>query len=78
MYPNDELYRVYSTNAPKIVSACAVLSILFTAYLFFVFDCLVRKEFRAKKDLLEAKRQFMRFVSHEGQSFLTEMFSILF
>ena len=62
------LFQVYSTKNPNIISAGAVLCIAVTAIMFFVFDCLVRKEFQAKKDLLQARRQFMRFVCHEGES----------
>jgi signal transduction histidine kinase/CheY-like chemotaxis protein len=32
---------------------------------FFLYDFFVRNEFRAKTNLLAAKRQFVRFVSHE-------------
>ena len=33
--------------------------------LFFLYDRCVRKEFDARKELFDAKRQFVRFVSHE-------------
>ena len=42
--------------------------ILFTSGAFFLYDAFVRRELLAKKDLLEAKRQFMRFVCHEVRS----------
>jgi signal transduction histidine kinase len=38
---------------------------VFTSLLFFLYDYYVRQEFNAKKHLLEAKRKFVRFVSHE-------------
>lgn len=64
-YPNDKFIDSYTTNAPVVIAICAVLIIAFVSLLFFVYDRCVRKEFDAKKDLLEAKRQFVRFVSHE-------------
>ena len=65
LYPNDELYAVYSTNNARIAAAGAVLIIAFTSLLFFLYDFIVRREFNAKQELLQAKRRFMRYVSHE-------------
>jgi signal transduction histidine kinase/CheY-like chemotaxis protein len=65
LYPNDELYAVYSTNNPTVATIGAVCIILITSMVFFLYDFFVRREFHAKKELLRAKRQFMRFVSHE-------------
>lgn len=65
LYPSDQLYDVYSTHNPMTATIGAVFVIIFMSILFFVYDFLVRREFSAKKDLLAAKRSFMRFVSHE-------------
>lgn len=65
MYPSDELFEVYSTHNPFIATVGAVCCIIFTSLLFFLFDFFVRQEFSAKRNALEAKRQFVRFVSHE-------------
>ena len=49
LYPNDELYGVYTTGSPEAVAAGAVLTIVFTAVVFFVFDWYVygsRQAFR--------------------------------
>jgi len=64
-YPNKEFAAKYTSDAPLWSSLSAVFIIVFVALSFFVFDSCVRREFDAKKDLLEAKRQFVRFVSHE-------------
>ena len=45
-----------------VITACIVGVV---SILFFLYDFFVRREFHAKKELLESKRQFMRFVSHE-------------
>jgi signal transduction histidine kinase len=43
----------------------AVCIIVFTSLLFFLYDFFVRQEFNEKRSVLEAKRQFVRYVSHE-------------
>ncbi len=52
---------------PISIAVCigTVLVMLFTSLLFVSYDYYVRKEFNAKNQLLEAKRRFVRFVSHE-------------
>ena len=65
LYPSDEFFEIYHTSNPMIASIGAVCIIVFTSLLFFLYDFLVRKEFNEKKELLEAKRKFVRFVSHE-------------
>jgi len=52
---------------PLSVAVClgTVFVMLFTSLLFVAYDYYVRKEFNAKNQLLEAKRRFVRFVSHE-------------
>lgn len=52
-------------NLSIAVCLGTVLVMLFTSLLFVAYDYYVRKEFHAKKQLLEAKRRFVRFVSHE-------------
>jgi signal transduction histidine kinase/DNA-binding response OmpR family regulator len=64
-YPNDDFFRTYRTKNPSLAAIGAVGIILFTSALFFLYDYYVRREFRSKKDLFEAKRKFVRFVSHE-------------
>jgi len=48
-----------------LVLSVAVLTIAFTLVFFFLYDRLVRNEIRSKINLLDAKRNFVRFVSHE-------------
>ena len=65
-YPNDEFYEKYTTSNPIIAAIGTVAIILMTSVIFFLYDSFVRKEFNAKQNLFEAKRKFVRFVSHEG------------
>lgn len=64
-YPNDDFFRTYRTSNPSTAAIGAVGIILFTSVLFFLYDYFVRREFKSKKHLFEAKRKFVRFVSHE-------------
>ena len=59
LIPNDDFYAVYQTSNPGIATLAIVMSILLATIVFFVHDYLVRREFQAKKDLLDARRQFM-------------------
>jgi signal transduction histidine kinase len=65
LYPNDKLFDVYSTNNPAAATVGAVCIIIFTSLLFFMYDFFVRQEFHQKKAIVDAKRQFVRFISHE-------------
>jgi signal transduction histidine kinase len=65
LYPNEELFQVYSTPNPFVATIGAVCVIVFTSLLFFLYDFFVRQEFNEKRSVLEAKRSFIRFVSHE-------------
>ena len=48
-----------------LVLVVSIMTIAFTFLFFFLYDRLVRNEIRAKINLLDAKRNFVRFVSHE-------------
>jgi signal transduction histidine kinase len=65
LYPNEELFDVYSTQNPNVATAGTVCIIIFTSFLFILYDFFVRQEFHVKRSVLEAKRNFVRFVSHE-------------
>jgi signal transduction histidine kinase len=53
------------TLNPILASVGSVCIILLTSVFFFLYDSYVNKERLYARDLLEAKRRFMRFVSHE-------------
>lgn len=65
LYPTDTLYAVFSTANPTTAAVGSVLIIIFTSLLFFLYDFFVRKEFTTKDELLDSKRRFVRFISHE-------------
>lgn len=70
-YPNDKFYEEYTTSNPIIAAIGIVAIILMTSAIFCLYDSFVRKEFNAKQNLFEAKRMFVRFVSHEGKYYTT-------
>lgn len=65
IYPNNELYEAYGTENPFYATIIVVFAIAFTSVMFFLYDFFVRKDISQKTYLLDAKRQFVRFVSHE-------------
>jgi len=66
VYPTHEFFAIYTTNSATIATVGAVLIVMVTSLIFFLYDFLVRREFNANHRVLDAKRKFMRFVSHEG------------
>jgi hypothetical protein len=61
----DHFYREHHTSTPIFASvACACIIILISA-LFFAYDMLVKREAVENKLLLDSKRVFVKFVSHE-------------
>ena len=65
LYPTQAFFESYTTNNAIIGLIGAMAIILVISLLFFMYDSFVRQEFDANADLLEAKRRFVRFVSHE-------------
>ena len=65
LYATEEFVESYRTPNPAVAAFGAVMCIFLTALLFILYDFYVMKEFNARKELLEAKRKFVRFVSHE-------------
>jgi len=65
LYPTDDFVKSYSTTNPMNATITALSIIVFISILFLVYDYFVRREFLERHQLLEAKRRFIRFVSHE-------------
>lgn len=65
IYPNERLYESYSTHNPRNATIGAVFAVVMTSVLFILYDYYVHRDIKDKKNLLDAKRQFVRFVSHE-------------
>jgi len=69
LYPNEDFFEVYSTNNSFIATVGSVCIIICTSLLFLLYDFFVWKEFRNQRAIMEARRTFMRFVSHEVRRF---------
>lgn len=72
LYPPDSSWDDFMGDTDNtiyvvmaLVLSIAVLTIAFTLLFFFLYDRLVRDEIQGKIHLLDAKRNFVRFVSHE-------------
>jgi signal transduction histidine kinase len=65
VYPEEAFFEDNRTSNPTFAGIGAAVIVLATALLFFLYDHFVHREFGAKRQLLQAKRDFMRFVSHE-------------
>jgi len=65
MYPTDAWFDTYRTSNPLIATIGSVCVIVLTSLLFILYDNLVHREYKERLAVLEAKRQFVRFISHE-------------
>mmetsp|Transcript_14008 Transcript_14008/g.23205 ORF Transcript_14008/g.23205 Transcript_14008/m.23205 type:complete len:907 (+) Transcript_14008:70-2790(+) len=64
-YTTDDFIRQFHTNVPIYGSvACAVIIVLISS-LFISYDVLVNRESLENRMLLESKRIFVKFISHE-------------
>lgn len=74
LYASDDFVSTYATNNPRATTLFAVLIVIFTSIFFMLYDVAVRREFQTKRELLAAKRLFMRFVSHEVRTPLNAVY----
>lgn len=65
LYPSEEFFDSFTTSNPFLSSVGAIMVLIVTSGLFIFYDIVIRREYFVKKDLMEAKRKFIRFVSHE-------------
>jgi signal transduction histidine kinase len=65
VYSTDEFIESYRVRSPWMSMIGAAAIIIIPSLFFFLYDFYVRKEFNSKRNLFEAKRQFVRFISHE-------------
>ena len=65
VYPNERFVRRYYTSVPLMAAVGALLIQLLTASIFFLFDWAMEDEVSAQQAVLDTKRRFVRFISHE-------------
>lgn len=68
LYPTEDFISSYSTHNPRNATICALFVIALVTILFFFYDFFVQREFIQRRQVLEAKRRFIRYVSHEVRS----------
>lgn len=64
-YPTKQYYDRYAGDLPIKVSMGAVAIILFTGIVFCVYDYFMKAESNYNRIILDTKRRFVRFISHE-------------
>jgi hypothetical protein len=64
-HTTDDFYNQHYTQVPILGSVVCVTIIIIICSLFFVYDKLVKRESVENKMLLDSKRLFVRFISHE-------------
>mmetsp|Transcript_24811 Transcript_24811/g.41455 ORF Transcript_24811/g.41455 Transcript_24811/m.41455 type:complete len:1156 (+) Transcript_24811:410-3877(+) len=72
-YPRDDFANQYLSNTPLTVAILFVCIILCCSVCFFVYDSLISQEFVRKQAVLDTKRRFVRFISHEVRTPLNTM-----
>ena len=65
MYPRLKFFASYRTASPTVAAITSALLIGLCAATFFLYDYYVRGESEASAAVLETKRMFVRFISHE-------------
>ena len=65
VHPGEEYISDQQTSNPRHAVIVVVVAIIAVSLLFFSYDFFVRREVDSKVRLLDSKRQFVRYVSHE-------------
>ena len=65
IYPTGKYMESFHTSNPLYGTIIIVSVMVFLTLIFCLYDWYVKREFTFKNELLEAKRNFIRFVSHE-------------
>lgn len=64
-YPKYEFYSNYRTDTPLYACIIVVLVEVILSITFFVYDYYMKRESSLHEQILDAKKQFVRFISHE-------------
>ena len=65
VYPAHSFVVQYSTSTPLLTSIGVICSILAISIIFFGYDYLMSREVIAKQVMLDTRKKFVRFISHE-------------
>lgn len=64
-YPRKQFFRQYETSTPQNTATGAVAIFIYCIIIFVAYDWAVRRESTRIELVLDTKRRFVRFVSHE-------------
>lgn len=73
IYPRTKFYRKYNTVLPVIVSIVTATLMVLCALVFYLYDRSVKREAVKRDAILETRRRFVRFISHEVRTPLNVM-----
>lgn len=63
-YPTKDFWDEYHTQTPFYICLSALLVVLVTSLLYFIYDFFAKRESNEQKRILEAKQTYVRFISH--------------
>lgn len=65
VYPTHKMLNAFSTNSPAAVAWGFFGAIAGCTAIFFMYDFLMRRQHYQRKEIMNIKRRFVRFISHE-------------
>ena len=65
LYPTQEFHDAYHNDSPLLQALGLVAVFVLCAFLFYIYDLLMKREFSRRQAVLDTKRRFVRFISHE-------------
>ena len=68
VYPTEQYFAAYTTSNPKVAVIAVAVVIVLSSLMFLVYDIAMRRKTLADRRVMQAKRKYMRFVSHEIRS----------
>lgn len=64
LYPAQQFYNTYHTDAPFYVCLISLLIVFVTSMIFLIYDFFAKTESLQQSRILEAKQSYVRFISH--------------
>ena len=74
VYPRDSYVESFSSGTPLFVCISAVVLIALLTLLFVAYDWAMRREAWERQAVMDTKRRYVRFISHEVRTPLNTMY----
>jgi len=65
LYPTEQMFDSFHSGSPIYIAVAFVFVIFFCTLIFFLYDYFMKSESHRRKEILDVKRRFVRFISHE-------------